>query len=63
MERGVPLLDVPLGDPGDLHVLEPGQYLVLEIVTVGLSGASLPVPLAGLEQFLRDHFEPRLFIC
>ena len=24
MERGVPLLDVPLGDPGDLHVPEPG---------------------------------------
>ena len=62
MERGVPLLHVPLGDPGDLHVPEPGQYLVLEIVTVGLSGAGLPVPLAGLEQFLRDHLEPRLFV-
>ena len=63
MERGVPLLDVPLGDPGDLHVPEPGQDLVLEIKTVDLSGAGLPVPLAGLEQFLRDHLEPRLLVC
>ena len=62
MKRGVPLLDVPLGDPGDLHVPEPGQDLVLEIRTVDLSGASLPVPLAGLEQFLRDYLEPRLFV-
>ena len=62
MERGVPLLDVPLGDPGDLHVSEPGQYLILEIITIDLSGADLPVPLAGLEQFLRDYLEPRLFI-
>ena len=63
MERGVPLLDVPLGDPGDLHVPKPGQYLILEIITVSLSCADLPVPLASLEQFLRDHPEPRLFIC
>ena len=62
MERGVPLLDVPSGDPGDLHVPEPGQNPVLEIRTVDPSGADLPVPLAGLEQFLRDHPEPRLFV-
>ncbi len=62
MERGVPLLDVPLGDFGDLHVSEPGQNLILEIITIDLSGADLPVPLAGLEQFLRDHLEPRLFV-
>ena len=62
MKRGVPLLHVPLGDPGDLHVPEPGQYLVLEIKSVGLSGAELPVPLASLEQLLRNHPEPRLFV-
>ena len=62
MERGVPLLNVPLGDPDDLHVPEPGQNPVLEIKPVGLSGAGLPVPLAGLEQFLRDHLEPRLLV-
>ena len=62
MKRGVPLLDVPLGDPGDLHVLEPGQNPVLEIRTVDPSGADLPVPLASLEQFLRDHSEQRLFV-
>ena len=63
MERGVPLLYAPLGDPGDLHVPEPGQDLILEIITVDLSCADLPVPLAGLEQFLRDHLEPRLLVC
>ncbi len=62
MERGVPLLDVPLGDPGDLHVPEPRQDLILEINTIDPSGAGLPVPLASLEQLLRDHPEPRLFI-
>ncbi len=62
IERGVPLLDVPLGDPGDLHVLETGQDLILEIITIDLSGADLPVPLASLEQFLRDYLEPRLLV-
>ena len=62
MKRGEPLFHVPLGDSGDLHVPEPGQDLILEIITVDLSGADLPVPLAGLEQFLRDHSEPRLLV-
>ncbi len=62
MKRGEPLFHVPLGDPGDLHVPEPGQNLVLEIRSVDLSGAGLPVSLAGFEQFLRDHPEPRLFV-
>ena len=62
MKRGEPLFHVPLGDSGDLHVPEPGQDLILEIITIDLSGADLPVPLAGLEQFLRDHSEPRLLV-
>ena len=62
MKRGEPLFHVPLGDSGDLHFPEPGQDLILEIITVDLSGADLPVPLAGLEQFLRDHSELRLLV-
>ena len=62
MERGEPLFHVPLRDFGDLHIPKPGQDLFLEIITINLSCADLPVPLVGLEQLLRNHLEPRLFV-
>ena len=62
MKRGKPLLHVPFCDSGNLHSTEPRQNLVFEITPIDLSGAVLPVPLAGFEQFLRDHLEPRLFV-
>ena len=56
----MPFLDIPHGDVGDLHVPEPGQDLVAQVVSVNLAGGRLPVTGIAVGHPFGDHREQGL---